>query len=63
VDRARSRPTLINSKISDIYEPMDVDQGVDGARRKRSMNSSISNESQENSTAKKLSTSEGRIPR
>jgi len=59
VNRARSRPTLINSKVSEIYEPMDVDQSADGARRKRSMNFSISNECQSNSTAKKLSTTEG----
>jgi len=59
VDRSRLRPILINSKASDIYEPMDVDQSADGARRKRPIDSSISKDAQDNPTTKKLSTSDG----
>jgi len=59
VDRARSRPVLINSKVSDIYEPMDVDLDANGVRRKRTLNFPPSNESQDSTKTKKKSANEG----
>jgi len=56
VPRSHSRPILINSCVSDIYEPMVVGQGTDGARHKRTMLSLHSNEIKENSKTKKLIT-------